>query len=102
VRQNSVCRNPLDPNSIISRWISSRLLRLRPGASSRPTYPEASLLQIVDFSYKNLKMFMITSQQSREDTREIGIALGLSDKTVETINSYPFEQAFASQCRLID
>ena len=38
----------------------------------------------------NSKMFMMTSQQSREDAREIGVALGLSDKTVETINSYPF------------
>jgi hypothetical protein len=40
----------------------------------------------------NSKMFMITSQQSREDAREIGIALGLSDKTVETINSYPLPE----------
>jgi len=40
----------------------------------------------------NSKMFMITSQQSREDAREIGVALGLSDKTVETINSYPLPE----------
>jgi hypothetical protein len=39
-------------------------------------------------------MFMITSQQSREDAREIGVVLGLSDKTVETINSYPIDRAF--------
>jgi hypothetical protein len=31
----------------------------------------------------NSKMFLITSQQSREDAREIGSALGLSEKTVE-------------------
>src|SRR6478736_33187 len=37
-------------------------------------------------------MFMITAQQSREDAREIGVALGLSDKTVETINSYPLPE----------
>jgi hypothetical protein len=46
----------------------------------------------------NIKMFMITSQQSREDAREIGVVLGLSDKTVETINSYPIEKVF---CRPI-
>src|SRR5271157_2252203 len=40
----------------------------------------------------NSKMFMITSQQSREDAREIGVVLGLSDKTVETINSYPLPE----------
>jgi hypothetical protein len=37
-------------------------------------------------------MFMITSQQSREDAKEICVALGLSDKTVETINSYPLPE----------
>jgi type IV secretion system protein TrbE len=37
----------------------------------------------------NSKMFLVTSQQSRDDAKEIGAALGLSDKTVETINSYP-------------
>jgi type IV secretion system protein TrbE len=40
----------------------------------------------------NSKMFMITSQQSREDAREIGLALGLSEKTVETIHSYPLPE----------
>ncbi len=40
----------------------------------------------------NSKMFFITSQQSREDAKEIGTALGLSDKTVETINSYPLPE----------
>ena len=40
----------------------------------------------------NSKMFFITSQQSREDAKEIGMALGLSDKTVETINSYPLPE----------
>ena len=40
----------------------------------------------------NSKMFMITSQQSREDAREIGMALGLSEKTVETISSYPLPE----------
>ena len=37
----------------------------------------------------NSKMFMVTAQQSREDARDIGQALGLSEKTVETIHSYP-------------
>ena len=35
---------------------------------------------------------MITSKQSQEDAREIGIALRLSDKIVETINSYPLPE----------
>jgi hypothetical protein len=39
-------------------------------------------------------MFMITSKQSREDAGEIGVAVGLSDKTVETINSYPIDSGF--------
>ena len=37
----------------------------------------------------NSKMFFVTSQQSRDDAKEIGAALGLSEKTVETIHSYP-------------
>ena len=40
----------------------------------------------------NSKMFFVTSQQSREDAKEIGAALALSDKTVETINSYPLPE----------
>jgi type IV secretion system protein TrbE len=40
----------------------------------------------------NSKMFLVTSQQSREDAKEIGEALNLSDKTVETINSYPLPE----------
>ena len=40
----------------------------------------------------NSKMFLITSQQSREDAREIGVALGLSEKTIETISSYPLPE----------
>ena len=43
----------------------------------------------VAFRSINIKMFMVTAQQSREDAREIGQALGLSEKTVETIHSYP-------------
>jgi hypothetical protein len=39
-----------------------------------------------------MNMFMITSQQSREDAKEIGAALGLSDKTVQTVNSYPLPE----------
>ena len=35
----------------------------------------------------NSKMFFVTAQQSREDAKEIGAALNLSEKTVETINS---------------
>jgi hypothetical protein len=37
-------------------------------------------------------MFMITAQQSRDDAREIGEALSLSEKTVETINAYPLPE----------
>jgi hypothetical protein len=37
-------------------------------------------------------MFLITSQQSREDAKEIGEALSLSEKTVDTINSYPLPE----------
>jgi len=37
-------------------------------------------------------MFMVTAQQSREDARDIGQALGLSEKTVETIHSYPLPE----------
>ena len=40
----------------------------------------------------NSKMFFVTSQQSRDDAKEIGAALGLSDKTVETIHSYPLPE----------
>ncbi|HKM57740.1 MAG TPA: hypothetical protein VJX28_03275, partial [Chthoniobacterales bacterium] len=40
----------------------------------------------------NSKMFLITSQQSREDAKEIGEALSLSEKTVDTINSYPLPE----------
>ena len=40
----------------------------------------------------NSKMFLVTSQQSRDDAKEIGEALNLSDKTVETINSYPLPE----------
>src|SRR6201985_2408874 len=36
----------------------------------------------------NSKMFLITAQQSREDLKEIGEALSLSPKTIETINNY--------------
>jgi Histidine kinase-, DNA gyrase B-, and HSP90-like ATPase/TraG P-loop domain len=40
----------------------------------------------------NSKMFFVTSQQSRDDAKEIGAALGLSDKSVETIHSYPLPE----------
>ena len=40
----------------------------------------------------NSKMFMVTAQQSREDARDIGQALGLSEKTVETIHAYPLPE----------
>jgi hypothetical protein len=40
----------------------------------------------------NSKMFFVTSQQSQADAKEIGGALGLSDKTVETIHSYPLPE----------
>jgi hypothetical protein len=34
----------------------------------------------------NSKMFLITAQQSREDACDIGEAVGLSQKTVDTIS----------------
>jgi hypothetical protein len=37
----------------------------------------------------NLKMFLITAQQSREDAHDICEASGLSQKTVDTIHNYP-------------
>src|SRR5246500_2149395 len=40
----------------------------------------------------NSKMFLITAQQSREDARDIGAALGLSQKTVDTIHNYPLPE----------
>jgi hypothetical protein len=40
----------------------------------------------------NSKMFMITAQQSRDDVKEIGEALSLSPKTMETINNYPLPE----------
>ncbi len=40
----------------------------------------------------NSKMFLITSQQSREDARDIGEALSLSEKAVETIHNYPLPE----------
>jgi type IV secretion system protein TrbE len=40
----------------------------------------------------NSKMFLITAQQSREDADEIGKALGLSQKTVDTIHGYPLPE----------
>jgi hypothetical protein len=40
----------------------------------------------------NSKMFLITAQQSREDAHDIGEALGLSQKTVDTIHNYPLPE----------
>jgi hypothetical protein len=40
----------------------------------------------------NSKMFFVTAQQSRQDAEEIGAALNLSEKTVETINAYPLPE----------
>ncbi len=40
----------------------------------------------------NSKLFFITAQQSREDAREIGEALSLSDRTVDTIHHYPLPE----------
>lgn len=37
-------------------------------------------------------MFLITAQQSREDAYDIGEALGLSQKTVDTIHNYPLPE----------
>jgi hypothetical protein len=47
----------------------------------------------------NSKMFMVTAQQSREDAKDIGQALGLSEKTVETIHSYPLPELMAPKER---
>ena len=44
-------------------------------------------------------MFMVTAQQSREDAKDIGQALGLSEKTVETIHSYPLPELMAPKER---
>jgi type IV secretion system protein TrbE len=40
----------------------------------------------------NSKMFLITAQQSREDAADIGGALSLSQKTVDTIHNYPLPE----------
>jgi hypothetical protein len=40
----------------------------------------------------NSKMFLITAQQSREDACDIGEAVGLSQKTVDTIHNYPLPE----------
>jgi type IV secretion system protein TrbE len=47
----------------------------------------------------NSKMFMVTSQQSREDAMEIGQALDLSEKTVETIHAYLLPELMAPKER---
>ena len=43
-------------------------------------------------SLSNSKMFLITAQQSREDACDIGEAVGLSQKTVDTIHNYPLPE----------
>src|SRR5260370_17168195 len=40
----------------------------------------------------NSKMFLITAQQSREDACDIGEAVSLSQKTVDTIHNYPLPE----------
>jgi hypothetical protein len=47
----------------------------------------------------NSKMFLITAQQSRDDVKEIGEALTLSTKTMETINNYPLPELMDSRER---
>jgi type IV secretion system protein TrbE len=47
----------------------------------------------------NSKMFLITAQQSREDAHDIGVALGLSQKTVDTIHNYPLPELMAPSNR---
>ena len=54
---------------------------------------------LYDFRYRNIKMFMVTAKQSREDARDIGKALGLSEKTVETIHAYPLPELMDSKDR---
>jgi type IV secretion system protein TrbE len=46
-----------------------------------------------------MKMFLITAQQSREDASDIGEALGLSQKTVDTIHNYPLPELMAPSNR---
>jgi type IV secretion system protein TrbE len=40
----------------------------------------------------NSKMFLITAQQSREDANDVGEALSLSEKAVQTIHGYPMPE----------
>jgi hypothetical protein len=47
----------------------------------------------------NSKMFLITAQQSPVDVKEIGEALSLSTKTIETINNYPLPELMDSRER---
>ena len=47
----------------------------------------------------NSKMYLITAQQSREDVNDIGKALGLSDKTIDTIRNYPLPELMDPKSR---
>jgi type IV secretion system protein TrbE len=40
----------------------------------------------------NSKMFLITAQQSREDANDIGEALSLSEKAIDTVHNYPLPE----------
>jgi hypothetical protein len=42
-------------------------------------------------------MYLITAQQSREDVKDIGEALGLSDKTIEHDSELPAPGAYGSE-----
>ena len=42
-------------------------------------------------------MFMVTAQQSREDAKDIGQALGLSEKTVENYSFLSAAGAYGSE-----
>ena len=44
-------------------------------------------------------MYLITAQQSREDVNDIGKALGLSDKTIDTIRNYPLPELMDPKSR---
>src|ERR1700758_2681215 len=70
----------------------TKVHKIGTSSMSEPILQQQFTTFLYAFRYRNIKMFLVTSQQSRDDAKEIGAALGLSDKTVETINSYPLPE----------
>jgi len=70
----------------------TKVHKIGTSSMSEPIPQQQFTTFLCDFRYRNMKMFMVTAQQSREDARDIGQALGLSEKTVETIHSYPLPE----------